>query len=321
MATSGSINFDQTVLEIITEAYALIRVGVEEEALTNSQAQEGRRALNTMFKSWNADGLHLWCKQEAVLFLVADQQKYQLGNSSSDHSALETDVVETAVATAASSGASSLVVDSITGIAASDNIGIELDDGTMQWTTASGAPSGSTITLADTLTDDVAVDNVVYAYTTKINRPTRVLQARHRNYDASDPTEIIMTKLERPDYFGLPNKSSDGTPTNFYYDRQKDEGFLYLWPTSDNAIDTVRFTVERPLEDLDTLPENVDFPKEWLLPLAFNLAYILSYRHSFPLAERRQLGADAMVLKEKLLGFDREYGSVFFQPDTQGSRR
>ncbi len=75
MATSNSANFNQTVLEIITEAYSLIRVGVEEEELTDAQAQEARRALNAMVKSWNADGLHLWCKDEGVLFLVASQKK------------------------------------------------------------------------------------------------------------------------------------------------------------------------------------------------------------------------------------------------------
>ena len=56
-----------------------------------------------------------------------------------------------------------------------DNIGIELDDGTIQWTTINGAPAGSTVTLTDALTDDVASGNAVYVYTAKTNRPMKLL--------------------------------------------------------------------------------------------------------------------------------------------------
>jgi hypothetical protein len=312
MTTSGSVNFNQTCLQIITDAYAIIRVGVEEEALTNQQAQEGRSVLNTMTKAWMADGLHLWSKTECGLFLVEGTQKYDIASTSTDHHALVTDIVQTTISADEAAGQTVISLTSITGLAASDRIGIELDDGTVQWTTISGAPAGGTATIAVALTAAAASGNTVYGYTTKLNRPNRILHCMRRDEDGIETEAQI---LERPDYFRLPNKDSDGPVTNIYYDPQRDNGYLYVWPTSDNSTDTLRFTGERLIEDFDTLTNNADFPVEWLEPLAFNLAYRLSYRHSFPLQERVQLRMDALGMKEKLLGFDREYGSVFFQPN------
>lgn len=314
MATSGSVNFNLTVLQIITEAYALIRVGIEEEALTNAQAQEGRAALNMMLKAWNADGLRLWCKSEGVLFLTAAQEKYDVSSSSSDHHALSSDVVQTTISADEASGQTVISLTSIAGIASGDRIGVELDDGTMHWTTVNGAPAAGTATLTAALTGDASEGAVVFAYTTKLGRPTRVLGARRRDEDGM---EVPCSVLERPDYMDTAHKASSSKVNQVYYDPQRDAGYLYVWPTSDNVTDTVRFTFERPLEDTDTLTETVDLPQEWLEPLAFNLAYRLSFRHSFPLAERQLLKTEAEQMKAKLLSFDREYGSVFFAPATQ----
>lgn len=311
MATSGSVNFNQTCLQVIQDAYALIRVGIEEEALTNQQAQEGRSVLNTMVKAWGADGLHLWTKTECGLFLVASQQKYDLSSSSSDHHALVTDIVQTTLSADEASGQTVLSVTSGSSFAASDRAGIELDDGTVQWVTVSSSTI-STITVGTALTSAAASGNTVYGYTTKLPRPNRILQVRVRDEDGN---EIECDIVERPDYFRLPNKDSTGKVTQAYYDPQRDNGYLYVWPTSSNSTDTLRFTAERVIEDFDTLTNNADLPVEWLEPLAFNLAYRLSYRHSFPLAERQLLKIEAEQMKEKLLGYDREYGSVFFQPN------
>ena len=68
----------------------------------------------------------------------------------------------TAVKTGASKDDLTIDVDSISGIADDDGIGITLDDGTVQWTTVNGTPSGNTVTLAEDLDGDAAAGNVVY---------------------------------------------------------------------------------------------------------------------------------------------------------------
>lgn len=311
MTTSGSSDFDQACLAIIEDAYALIRVGMEEEALTNAQAQEGRRVLNAMIKRWMANGLHLWRKTECVLFIVEGTQKYNLSSTSTDHAALADDVVQTTISADEAAAQTVISLTSISGIANLDNIGIELDDGTMHWTTVNGVPAAGTATILVALPSAASEGNTVYAYTTALSRPHRVLQARRRTDDGIE-TELDI--LERPDYFRLPLKDSDGPVNQLYYDPQLTAGFMYLWPTSDNSTDTVRFTAERVIEDFDTLVNTGDFPQEWIEAVQTNLAYRLSFRHSYPLQERTLLRADAEEALGEVLGHDREYGSVFFQP-------
>lgn len=314
MTTSGTTTLSSTALELITEAYELIRVAKDGESLQPEDTDAALRKLNLMVKAWQADGLHLWTKSEGVLFLVSSQASYAVGGSDSitANSATASDVVQTALSAAAIAGATSISVDSISGIADDDYIGIELTDGTIQWTVVNGAPSGVTIALDAALTGAASDDGVVYAYTTKLNRPARLLSARRRS---ADGTEIPLTIIERPDYFDQPNKTNTATPTMVYYDPQRVTGQFYFWSTPSATTDTIRFTFERPLEKFDALTNTADFPDEWLEPIAYNLAYRLAPGTSFPLSERALLRTDALAMKDKLLGFDREYGSVFLQPD------
>lgn len=313
MTTSGAADFNATALEIVTEAYELLRVGIDGEALTVEDTDIALRKLNLMVKAWQADGLHLWTKSEGVLFLVDSQAAYALGGSGTTaNCALASDVVQTALSAAAIAGATSISVDSITDIADDDYIGIELSDGTVQWTVVNGTPTGLAIAIDTALTGAASDDGVVYAYTTKILRPTRLLGARRQS---SDGTEIPLTVIERADYFDQPNKSQAATPTLAYYDPQLVTGQLYLWSAPSDETDTIRFTFERPLEQFDALTNTADVPQEWLETLAYNLAYRLAPGSSLPLPERALLRTDALEMKAKLLGFDREYASVFIQPD------
>lgn len=317
MTTSGATSFNPAALTLITEAFALIRVGIGGEPLTVEDTDTALLSLNLMVKAWQADGLHLWTKSEAVLFLVADQAAYALGGTGTTaNCALASDVVQTALSAAAIAGATSISVDSITGIADADHIGIALADGTLQWTTVNGTPAGSAIALDAALTGAASAAGVVYAYTTKLLRPTRLLSARSRASGSN--VDVPITIIERPDYFDQPNKTLGATVTMVYYDPQLVTGQLYVWSAASVETDTIRFTFERPLEQFDALTNTADLPQEWLETLTYNLAYRLSPKYSFPLNERALLRNDALAMKEKLLGFDREYGSVNFQPDFTG---
>lgn len=317
MTTSGNTTNTLACLEIITDALAILRVGVGGEPLADEDAQDARRSLNLMVKAWQADGLHLWIKSEGVLFLANGQSSYGLGAGSTDHAALASGVVQTALAADALSGAMAVTVGSASGIANSATIGIELSDGTLHWTTVSHTPSGVTVRLADAIPTAASEDGVVYAYATPILRPARILSARRR--DATSVIDVPVTILERPDYFDQPNKTNAATPTMVYYDPQLVMGRMYVWSAPQIETDTIRFTFERPLEVFSALTDTADLPDEWLETLTYNLAYRLAPKHRFPMDERALLRTDALVMKDKLMGFDREYGSVFVQPDfTQG---
>jgi len=317
MTTSSNTSYNPSVLQIITEALSLIRIGVDEEPLTASQTQDALRSANLMVKAWQADGLHLWTKTEGVIFLEYGVPQYSLGGTNSTRSCLYDDLVVTALSADALAGSHTIVVDDATGIASGDQIGIEIGGNLLQWTTVNGAPAGNTVTITAALSEDVLTDGAVFAYTTKMERPTRLLQARRRLFsaDMQDFQDIWLSIQERPDYYNQPTKLQPGTETMIYYDPQLVTGFVQLWQSPSDETDLVLFTFERPIQDFTALPQTADFPQEWIETIAWNLAYRLAPKYSFPMDERTQLGIVAEAMKQKLMGFDREYGNVFFQPD------
>ena len=174
MTTSGSVDFSSTRSNLIEDA--LRKCGVLREGVSASanQLTTGARALNIWIKSPHTDGIPLWAIKEGAVLPIAGTSSVTLGPSGG-HAA--TTWVHTQLASAGASGATSITVDSITGISASDNIGVELDDGTTHWTTVSGAPSGTTVVLATGLASAAAVDSHVYTYTSKTVRPLKIVQA------------------------------------------------------------------------------------------------------------------------------------------------
>lgn len=302
MATSGSIDLTATGQDIIDEAYELVGVIEEGGSPTSNQTASAKRTLNYMMKAWQGEGTNLWAIQKLTLFLEKDKHKYTL-SSSGDH--VTASFVSTEIATAASSGDTTIEVDSITGISNGDNIGVELDDGTMQWTTVSGSPSGSTITLSASLTDDVNVDAAVYAYTTKANRPMKILTATNTSFDDTDTSDLDIITLD--EYAELSVKDTDGYVTSLYYDPQLSAGYLYIWPETDSVRNRLSLWAQRTIEDIDTAStDDVDFPQEWYTALSYNLAAMIAPKYGLTRAEKDELWNVATYFKDLAEGYDRD---------------
>lgn len=303
MATSNSTNFNMTANEIISDAFRLCKVLGVGESLSGDDYSLGLRQLNRMIKSWQAQGIHLWCETEGIVFCDNGQASFQLGGSSPDEAT--TEEIKTEIAAAASSGATSLTVDSTSGMAASDKIGIVVDDGTVHWTTIVSVDSSTTLTITTGIDAAAAVDNHVYAYTSDMTRPLDISSVRIENEAGN---ETILTKLSRADYFNIPDKDKAGLSNSFYFDRQRDFGKLYIWPVPDDGVYRLRVTFSRQIEDFDSSTDNPDLPSEWLDALTYNLAVRLDDYY---------LGADvdnklllkATDLLDGLKGWDSEHSS------------
>ena len=219
-------------------------------------------------------------------------------------------IVKTEVATAASSGDTNIVVDSITGITDGDYLGIELDDGTVQWTTVNGVPSGSTIVAAVVLTDGVAVDNHIYTYTTKAQRPLEIIEGRRIS---GDGISTPLLQISRNEYMALSDKSNSGIINQIFYDPQLTNGALFVWPTCADVQDTLELTIKKPITDFDSSADDGEFPVEWTMAIVSNLAVLIGMENGIPL--NAQLGRLAESSKFMARTFDDEKTSVFFQPE------
>jgi len=309
MALSGSFDFNPTTLEVIEGALRIVGAKQRGTSLESEAYTEARDAFNMLLKQLNTDGLRLWKIREATLFLNTDTQSYSLG-STGDHAAYS--FRETTLSSAAISGASTVSVTSATGISNGDYIGVELTSGALHWTTVNGAPSGTTVTLTATLTGAAASGNIVYVYTTKINRPLRIISARRRNSDSDDQD---VEQISRQQYFNITSKDSEGEINQFYYDPQLTNGTLYVWPLITDVSNTLKLTVYDPINDLDTTSDNIDFPVEWMRPLKLMLAQDLVLEYPVSDSRAAWIAKAAKEAKDIVMGWDVEPVSVYMAAD------
>lgn len=308
MATSGTYVLSLAATQIISASLKAIKVLSPGESPPADQTEDAREALNMILKECQADGMFMWTVEDLTLYLAHGTSNYLIGPTGTNCSKT---VVETEVATAAVSGAGSVVVDSITGTTDGDYVGIQLDDGTMQWTTINGVPAAATITLTDVLTDDVAVDNIVVTYTTKAQRPTEITQVLIRDHDSND---IPLNLISRSEWAALSNKTSSGRPVQYYYEPLLTDGKIYVWPTPDDVEDRLIITSRRPIQTIEDITDDFEFPQEWYRFLKWELAAEIAADYEIDLQTISWLQSKADRSRSLVQSFDIDHGSYFVQP-------
>lgn len=301
MTTSNSTNFSVNANDIISDALRLIGELGEGETVSGSDYALCMRQLNMMVKTWMVEGIKLWCETEATVYLDKDTQSYTLPTANSTSSEVKTELSAALVATN-----TVLTVDSTTGMAASDVVGVVQDDGSMHWSTISSVDSSTQITIAGGLVSAAAIDNHVYTYTTAMVRPKDILSVRVENEGGS---VTVLRKMARDDYFKLNNRSASGLPRSWYFDRQRDNGTLYTYPVSTTGMDRLRITFTREIQDFDVSTDTADFPPEWAQTLMWNLGVEIS-----PFFDREEkatkFASKAAEMKYTLMNWDSEHTSL-----------
>jgi hypothetical protein len=130
--------------------------------------------------------------------------------------------------------------------------------------------------------------------------------------------DLPMHRLSREEYYALPNKTNRGYPTQFYYDRQRDSGMLYLWPAPDTQLGTLKFTYRRAIMDIDSGANDFDVPPEWMEALVFGLAKRLvgAYAKAGSADEARvEREAERAYMTVKGFDIGEGVGSVKVTPD------
>lgn len=136
--------------------------------------------------------------------------------------------------------------------------------------------------------------------------------------------DLPMNRLSREEYYALPNKANRGYPTQFYYDRQRAGGTLYLWPAPDTGLGTLKFTYRRMIMDLDSGANDFDVPPEWMEALVFGLAKRLVGAYSMagkPEAARVEQEAERSYSIVKGFDVSEGIGSLRVTPDRSRERR
>lgn len=137
-------------------------------------------------------------------------------------------------------------------------------------------------------------------------------------------SDVPMTRMSRLDYKDLPLKTSQGYPTQWFYDRQRDNGTLYVWPAPDVTAGTLTVTYRRRIMDLDAGTDNFDLPPEWEDAIAYNLAMRLIPvygRGGTPEAQQVIAMAQSTLAALKASDIHDDEGSLFVGPDDRDPYR
>jgi len=276
MAVSGSKNYSITRANIVEAALRKLGVYDQGESISGNETAAAS----------------VWLRDEITLFLQPDTQSYALGTAH----ATRTVKADTTLRTAGTVTATTLGVTSSSGMAAADFIGIKLDDNTIHITTglASAAANGKK----------------VYAYTTKAERPIKILSAFRRDKNDIDTMVDI---IGEDDYFQQSNKKSDGPPIEIWYQPTLTTGTLSVWPDNGGANwDRIIMSAQYYPDDFDSASDNPQFPIEWGNTLVWNLAAELASEYGIPEKEQGRLWTVAEFKLSELLSYDTENASVEF---------
>ena len=306
MTTSNSVDFSVTRDNLITLAYQHVGVVGDGETASADQITEGALLLNMLVKARQADGMPLWALKRGFILPLTGVSSMTMGSSH----AVTTYVTTTLTADSAATD-TTLTVTSITGISTAHVIGIELDDGTVDWTTVNGAPSGTTVTITTGVTTAASSGNRIYTYATtnRVTRPLKILQANILTPadDLGQPIRVIT----RDEYFSLNNRTLATGPNTIFYDPQL-TGVVYFWPRFTTGTEIIEFTYHRPFEDFDATGDTPDFPQHWYMALMTELAWALGAKGGVPPEERGALFKEAQFYIEQARTADPEEGSIYF---------
>lgn len=258
MATSGSVDFNLNMADVIEEAFE--RCGLE--LRTGYDGATSRRSLNLLFAEWANRGLNLWTVEQITL-------TFAHLSSSSAVATYPIGTITLAVADSSSfsvgetiTGGTSAATASIITAPTSTSMTITVPVGTFsasETITGSSSSATTTVSSAPSLADAQATVDMLEAVIRRSG------------------TDIGVTRLGRQDYLNIPDKTTQGRPTQFYVNRLITPT-LSVWPVPENSTDQLIYYRVKRIEDIDASINDAEIPFRFLPCLVAGLAYYLSIK-------------------------------------------
>lgn len=92
-------------------------------------------------------------------------------------------------------------------------------------------------------------------------------------------TDYELTRISRGDYLDFPNKTDQGRPSQFYFDRQIAPE-ITLWQTPENSTDQLIYYYVQRIEDVDSLTNTTGVPFRFYPCMVAGLSYYLAIKRA-----------------------------------------
>lgn len=90
--------------------------------------------------------------------------------------------------------------------------------------------------------------------------------------------DFLMPRLTYEKWLGIPNKTTQGRPTQYFIERLRDAPVMHLWLVPENSTDSINYWRIKFIQDSNLLARNPDMPRRYLPALVSGLAWYLSLR-------------------------------------------
>ena len=149
--------------------------------------------------------------------------------------------------------------------------------------------------------------------TTAVYGVDDVLEASYRNASSVDSP---LSKINRSTYQGLANKTSEGTPTQYFVQRFIDKVTitLYLTPGSSQAGHFINFYFVKRIQDVGDYTNATDVPYRFVPCMASGLSFYLSQKFKPELTQQMKLLYEDELARA--LAEDGSSSSSFITPKT-----
>jgi hypothetical protein len=276
VATSGSWDFSLTAAQLVARAAKNLGILSGGGTINPNDETDLLETLNVIAKQFQgtsdmSPGMMVHTRQRVTLFLAKGQQTYLVGPASTNARAT-TEYGRTTISANEAAGQTVLSITSNTDsttfpgtlvtMTNGDIIGIELDDGTIQWTTISGTPS-TTATVAVALTGSAAAGNYVWWFTSRAQRFPEIEGAVIRDENRKDSPLGIYIDAQEYDQ-GVADKYAAGQPTTILVEALRLATRVTLNSQPTDVTSQIVLTVLYPSEDYDAITNDIAFPQEWL---------------------------------------------------------
>lgn len=337
------VNVDQLI------AYAFRDAGRTAEEITPEYADAGKQALFYNLQNLSNMGVNLWLLENKLIGTVNAQQYITLPSTTIDvREANWVYVVNQQISNAlptTNAGSSVLFNGNLDGFATSTiganwfgasygpsqrvfyvgfnayapsgtatyNFVFETSEDGVTWTTQQVFP---TTTLADRewayFNIEITANHTAYRVRETV-APTFSL----RQLVFSQSQQVIpMARLNRNDYWALPNKQfPSNRALQYWFDRQI-EPKMYLWPVPNNDFQMFQLIIEKQMQDVGELTNEIYVPDRWIACVQAQLSHKLSMQiPGVDLNRITYLEAQANKLFLQASEEDRDKSPIYFQPN------
>lgn len=192
------------------------------------------------------------------------------------------------------------------------NLAYEVSDDNVTWTTVETFPQ---VTLSDRQWQyfNIAItpNHLYYRL-----RETVASTFTVRQIVFSTSQQVIpLSRLNRQDYWNLPNKQFPSARSlQYWFDRQI-EPSMYLWPVPNNDFQMFQLVVEKQMEDVGSLTNQIYVPDRWINCVQKQLSHSMSLQlPGVDLNRIQYLEAQAQKAYNDASQEERDKSPIYFQP-------